>query len=104
MPRRTHRASAIDPKTQSLTCTGYLVLNGRGDVRLSRVAPALSPGEVSMALKITVPLRLFSRPALKAEIKLPDNVGAADASADVVLDLKRALRSCPGVELKIAGS
>lgn len=83
--------------------TGFLVVNAKGNMRLSRSAPALDVGEVSIAVSLTIPTKIFSRPSLKAEIVLPDNIGAADASADVVLDLKNALRACPGVELRIAG-
>jgi hypothetical protein len=101
--RSTHKATKIDHTKRTATFTGYLVMSARGNLRLSRGQPSLDAGEVSLALNLTVPMQVFSRPSLKADIVLPDNIGEVDASADVVLDLKRALRVCPGVELKVGG-
>jgi hypothetical protein len=100
---RTHRASSVDNAAKTVTYSGYLVINARGDMKISRVVPALEPGEVSVALNLTVPQKLFSRPSIKATVVIPETAGAVDASASVMLDLKNALRQCPGVELQIAG-
>lgn len=80
MRRGTHKSTKFDTKASTATFTGYLVMNSQGDLRLSR-----------------------GQPSLKADIVLPDNIGAVDASADVVMDLKHALRACPGVELRVGG-
>lgn len=103
MRRGTHKAAKLDQARGLLTLSGYLVFNARGDMRLSRGLPALEPGEVSCAINFTVPTKLFSRPSIKATIVIPENASAVDASADVILDLKNALRACPGVELTVGG-
>lgn len=101
MARGYNRSSAVNHATQTLSYSAYLVFDGRGNMKLTRGVPSLEPGEVSCALSLKVPLKLFSRPSIKAVIEIPESAGVVDASAHAVLDLKKALQACPNIELTI---
>lgn len=44
---------------------------GKPSVRVSKGRPKLAPDEIAIALKISIPVALFQRPALKVDLSIP---------------------------------
>ena len=89
-----------------LICSLVLTFNAQGDVRLSRGAPSLSPGERSMSLDVRLPLAIFRTPQLSASltVKAPEqgapliDVTAAEAALASVVGCDVMVRVVEGNE------
>jgi len=82
--------------------TGWLTINNRGAMKLTKNQPGLDWNEVSVKLDVDLPNELFNRPRLQASIKIPSEaVGPDVINSTVVEDCKDAIKSVTGLEMKI---
>lgn len=71
--------------------------------RLTQKAPVLDADEVAVYLDVHLPDTLFKKPALTAEIQVPeDQVNQPVISADIVDNIAEEVGKQLGVELSIA--
>lgn len=66
---RDHPQSSRDAAT--LRVWGWLVLDERGGLRLTRKEGRLAPGERAIKLAVEVPRSIFRTPQLKATVTIP---------------------------------
>lgn len=77
-------------------------MSASGDLRLTAAAPHLAATEIVMKLSVRVPLTLFRKPALSAEIVVPAEAGSPERiEASTVSDIREAVRQATGMDLSI---
>lgn len=82
---------------------GWLTVNNRGTIRLTKGQPGIDWDEVSIKLQLDLPKELFNRPRLSADITIPkDAAMPTEITADVVEDCKEAIKQVTGLEMKIS--
>lgn len=82
---------------------GWLTINNRGSMKLTKNQPGLDWNEVSVKIEVDLPSELFSRPRLQASIKIPnDAVGPDVINSTVIANCKDAIKSVTGLEMKIS--
>lgn len=80
----------------------WVAIDGDGNTRLTTGYPALAPGEIAMELRITVPVTLFQKPMLKAEITVPlDHNPTIKLQAETVGNITEAIRQATGLEIVV---
>lgn len=87
----------------------YLIVNSRGTARVvkrkytySPKLPALKEDEVAVALEVSLPESLFKKPQLQATVNVPEEAVRPNViDAEVVDNIKEAIRSVTGVEMSI---
>jgi len=66
--------------------SGYLVINDRGSMRVTKNPPSLEPNEISAHLNLDIPNQFFQRPRLAITIGIPNDV-IANVPADVAVEI-----------------
>lgn len=79
----------------------WLVVSKNGSVRTLKGKPTLAWDEIAIYVTMDIPVELFNRPTLSAEINIPDDkVPATHIDAETVNNLKEILKA-EGFLLKI---
>jgi|GEM_PF-2882534 len=71
-------------------------------VRATDRQPSLAAGEVSISVAAELPEALFTRPALRARIAIPDNAAPPAIDATVTNNIADAVRTALGIDLAIS--
>lgn len=71
--------------------------------RLAIRRPSLDAGEVAVEMTVALPRALFTRPALRARIEVPEGAAPPVISADVTDNIAAALSQQLGVRVEIIG-
>ena len=50
----------------------YLVINHRGNVRITERQPSMGGNEIALRIEMEIPNKLFERPIIVAQMKVPD--------------------------------
>jgi hypothetical protein len=80
----------------------YLVVNKRGTVRTVKEKPDLKWDEVSVKMALELPNVLFDKPQLSASLIVgEDQAEGFEISPDVTADIKDAIESAAGIEVKL---
>ncbi len=80
----------------------YLVVNDRGTTRTNKTKPDLKWNEVSIALSIELPDRLFQRPQLEAKIQLTEkDLPVQHIAPEVQDNIQAALQQAAGVPVRL---
>lgn len=90
-----------------MNMTRYLVVGykkwGKGNVRISAKAPSLKAHEISIKLNLEIPDELFSKPALEADIIIPeDSVVAGKIDTEIIEDIKKTVEDGLGISMHIS--
>lgn len=86
----------------TLHVTRYLLVSSNGTTSSSSRPPSVGVNEVVMELAIAIPLRLFQRPILTAQVTIPENAVMAERlAAEVVPFVERALGDATGLEVQV---
>lgn len=81
---------------------GYLTVNSRGAMRITKTQPALDWNEISILVGLELPDALFRKPMLQASIVLPEEVAMKDPiTAEVVDNVAEAIKQNTGLEFNI---
>lgn len=79
---------------------GWITINSRKSIRLTKSKPGLNWDEVSIKIKIDLPDALFDRPRLSASIKIPEDAAMQEeVDAKVIENVKEALEQIEDVHL-----
>ena len=71
--------------------------------RLTTKKPSLTPGEVALDLRVSLPETLFKRPQLKASITVPESaVSAPVLDAKVLDNVREVLEQQTGMRVDVA--
>lgn len=100
-----------------ITWTGYLIISCNRDhikrypstasywkptARLAVNKPSVSPTEVAVKIKISLPSTLFIRPSLQAKITVPDNATLPPVmDLEVVDEIEKLITANTGFDVKL---
>lgn len=90
-----------------MVMSGYLCVsrsnNYRGRIRLSHKAPALAANEIAIRFDLDLPDELFTKPTLRASIKVPKEAVSRPMIDAVVLDnIRQVLEQQLGAKIELA--
>lgn len=77
---------------------------GSANVRVAKNKPALSKDEIAIALKLDLPIALFQRPDLTAEIVVPAEKAPFVITPDVQHQIAEHIREQTGFTVRIEAS
>ena len=80
---------------------GWLILEDRGGMRLTRKEANLAIGERALYISVVVPRSIFRVPALKATITIPSNMAAPIISTETVVGIEEALKVGTGMSFSV---
>lgn len=80
----------------------YLVVNNNGTTRTCKNRPDLAWNQISMLLSLSLPDALFQKPALSAEIIIPDSAAIpVNIPAETQLNVQNAIETAVGMEVRL---
>lgn len=81
----------------------FLVVNENGAIRAVKSYQALNLNEVAVQINLEVPDQLFRKPAIVADLVIPDDaVQAPTIDAEVTENIADAIRTATGVEVRLS--
>lgn len=92
--------SYSDVRRDEITYHGWLVIDSKGGMRLTRADPSLSKNERGVKVDLKVPASIFKTPSLGVKIDIADPDGPA-IMASAVSDAASAIRG-RGIEVHVA--
>lgn len=80
----------------------YLVVNERGTTKITKNPPSLNHDEICLQLNLDIPNKLFKKPLLTADIKIPDGaVSSPTINATVIENIEEEIRKQVGVHVQL---
>ena len=81
----------------------FLIVNDNGAIRAVKSYRELQFNEIAVQVNLEVPDQLFRKPVVSADIVVPeDAVQTPEISAEVTENIKEAIETATGVEVKIS--
>lgn len=81
----------------------YLVVNSKGDTKTCKTSPNLKRDEMSIALTLDLPDRLFMKPYLSGTIVIPDDaVESTVITPEITNNIESAIKEHSGVDVKLS--
>ena len=81
----------------------FLIVNDNGAIRAVKSYRELQLNEIAVQVNLEVPDQLFRKPVVSADIVVPeDAVQTPEISAEVTENIKEAIETATGVEVKIS--
>ena len=80
----------------------YLIITERGSTRTTKHKPSLYTNEIAIFINLDIPVGLFKKPSIVAEIKIPDEAVRNDAiNADITDNIKEAIEKSTGLPITL---
>lgn len=80
----------------------YLIVSRSGRVRVNKTPPRLDWDELSVAMELEVPDKLFARPVLQASISIPESIyPESPLNAHVADNVREAIKQATELDFAI---
>lgn len=79
----------------------YIIIDHYGNARLTKKVPALRMYEVSIALSLTIPDAVFTKPSMSASIVISDSEVDRNLSAEMKTNVIDAIKESTGMEVNL---
>ena len=83
-----------------LNPSGTYVMN-KPSIKVSKLKPKTESHEVAINLNLELPIGLFRRPQIIANVSIPDNSAPVEISAEVQDNIAAALRQSTGMDVRL---
>ena len=82
---------------------GWLIINNRGTMRITRTQSSINWNEISIKLSIKLPDKLFDRPVLSANVTIPKEAAEPiEITTEVIENCKKAIKQTTDLEMNIS--
>ncbi len=81
----------------------YLIINSRGGIAVRERTPRLGGNEIGLRLVIDIPQKLFERPTLVAEMKIPESAVPKSSITPAITDnVEKLIKEATGLEMRVS--
>lgn len=81
---------------------GYLTVSRNGRIRFSKGHPNLNWNEITIAIQLDVPNKLFERPMIQAQIKVDESIIPKEQPVQLILNTKELIEESTGAKIEFS--